>query len=69
MFFKFIFKRKKENFQKKIKYKFDINKWMDLTKEERLEIDSKEKDKTMRKKQALKKTIRDEYLKIKNKNL
>tara|TARA_Y100001968_G_scaffold177307_1_gene162443 strand:- start:1075 stop:1284 length:210 start_codon:yes stop_codon:yes gene_type:complete len=69
MFLKFIFKRKKENFQKKIKSKFDINNWMDLTKEERLEIDSKEKDKSMRKKQALKKTIRDEYLKIKKKNV
>ena len=69
MFFKFIFNRKKENFQKKVKYKFDINNWMDLTKEERLEIDSKEKDKSMRKKQALKKTIRDEYLKIKKKNV
>ena len=69
MFLKFIFKRKKENFQKKIKSKFDINNWMDLTKEERLEIDSREKDKSMRKKQALKKNIRDEYLKIKKKNL
>ena len=69
MFFKSIFKIKEKNFFDKIKNKFDINDWMDLTKEERLEIDSKEKDKSMRKKQALKKTIRDEYLKIKKKNV
>ena len=62
MFFKSIFKRKG-----KIKYKFDINKWMDLTKEERLEIDSQEKNDSMIKKKVLLKSIRDEYIKIKNK--
>ena len=40
---------------------------MDLTKEERLELDSKEKKESMRKKKALLKSIRDEYIKIKNK--
>jgi len=65
MFFKFIFKRKKKNLQKK--FKFEINNWMDLTKEERFEIDSKEKDESMRKKKALLKSIRDEYIKIKKK--
>ena len=65
MFFKSIFKRKGKKRQENIKYKFDINNWMDLTKEERLEIDSKEKDETMRKKQVLLKSIRDEYIKIK----
>ena len=65
MFFKSIFKRKKKNFQEK--FKFDINNWMNLTKEERLEIDSKEKDESMRKKKALLKSIRDEYIRIKNK--
>ena len=67
MFFKFILKKKKKNLQKKNKYKFDMNKWMDLTKEERLEIDSKEKYESMRKKKELLKSIRDEYIKIKKK--
>ena len=40
---------------------------MNLTKEERLEMDIKEKDEIMRKKKALLKSIRDEYIKIKNK--
>ena len=65
MFFKFIFKKKKKKLNGK--FRFDINNWMNLTKEERLEIDSKEKDETMRKKKALLKSIRDEYIKIKNK--
>ncbi len=65
MFLKFIFKRKKKKL--KDKFKFDINNWMSLTKEERLEIDSKEKDESMRRKKALLKTIRDEYIKIKKK--
>ena len=67
MFFKSIFRRKKKNIQEKIKYKFDINNWMDLTKEERFEIDSKEKDESMRNKNALLKSIREEYIKIKKK--
>ena len=67
MFFKSIFKRKKKKLQDNIKYKFDINNWMDLTKEERLEIDSKEKKESMRKKKALLRSIRDEYIKIKEK--
>tara|TARA_B100000965_G_scaffold381648_1_gene379282 strand:+ start:1106 stop:1312 length:207 start_codon:yes stop_codon:yes gene_type:complete len=67
MFFQSIFKRRKKIIQEKINYKFDINNWMDLTKEERLEIDSKEKKESMRKKKALLKSIRDEYIKIKNK--
>ncbi len=50
-----------------IKYKFDINYWMELSKEERLEMDYKDKDESMRKKKALLKSIRDEYIKIKNK--
>ena len=66
MFFRFIFRKKKKKSQEKYKYKFDINNWMDLTKEERLEIDSNEKDESMRKKKALLKSIRDEYIKIKN---
>tara|TARA_B100001250_G_C19217949_1_gene536565 strand:+ start:238 stop:444 length:207 start_codon:yes stop_codon:yes gene_type:complete len=65
MIFKSIFKRKKKEIQENIKYKFDINNWMDLTKEERLEIDSKEKNESMRRKKALLKSIRDEYIKIK----
>ena len=65
MFFKSIFKRKKKKLQEKIKYKFDINSWMDLSKADRLEIDSREKNESMRKKKALLKSIRDEYIKIK----
>ena len=67
MFFKSIFKRKGRKLEEKIKYKFDINKWMELTKEERLDIDYKEKHESMRKKKVLLKSIRDEYIKIKKK--
>ena len=67
MFFKSIFKRKEKKTNEKIKDKFDINKWMELTKEERLEIDSKEKNESMKKKKLLLKSIRDEYIKIKKK--
>ena len=65
MFFKSIFKRKKKNLHKE--FKFNMNNWMNLTKEERLKIDSQEKDKAMKKKKALLKSIRDEYIKIKKK--
>ena len=67
MFFKSIFQRKKKKLQEKIKSKSDINNWMELTKEERLEIDLKEKNESMRKSKALLKSIRDEYIKIKKK--
>ena len=43
-----------------------MNNWMNLTKEERLEIDSNEKNIIMRKKKALLKSIREEYIKMKN---
>tara|TARA_Y100001968_G_scaffold250180_1_gene235190 strand:+ start:205 stop:414 length:210 start_codon:yes stop_codon:yes gene_type:complete len=66
MFFKFIFKKKEKKPQEK--FQFDINNWMDLTKEERLEIDFKDKDELMKKKKALLKSIREEYIKIKKKN-
>ncbi len=65
MFLTSIFRRKKKKIQEKTKYKFDIKNWMDLTKEERLEIDTREKDESMRKKKALLKSIRNEYMKIK----
>ena len=68
MLFKFLFKKKKKKLQEQSNQKFDINNWMKLTKEERLEIDFNEKNKTMRKKKALLKLIREEYLKIKKKN-
>ena len=67
MFFNFFSKRKKQKPKKKFEQKFDINNWMNLTKEERLEIDFNEKSKIMRKKKALLKSIREEYFKIKNK--
>ena len=66
MFFKFIFNRKKK-FREKVR--FDINNWMDLTKEERYEIDSQENFESMRKKKALLKSIRDKYIKVKKKKL
>ena len=67
MIFKYIFRRNKKTNQERIKYKFDINSWMDLSKADRLEIDSREKNESMRNKKALLKSIRDEYMKIKNK--
>ena len=68
MLFKFLFKKKKKKLQEQSNQKFDMNNWMKLTKEERLEIDFNENNKTMRKKKALLKLIREEYLKIKKKN-
>ena len=65
MFSKFIFKRKKKKIKEK--FTFDINNWMNLSKDERMEIDFREKDESMKKKMALLKSIRDEYLKIKKK--
>ena len=65
MLFKFIFKKKKKKLQEQSDQKFDMNNWMNLTKEERLEIDFNEKNKIMRKKKALLKSIREEYRKIK----
>ena len=62
MFIKFIFKRKKKKLQEK--FKFDMNNWMNLTKEERYEMDSKEKDESMRRKKKLLKSIREEYIKM-----
>ena len=68
MFFKFIFKKKNKKPQKKNESKLDINNWMELTKEERLEMDLKDKDESMRNKKELLKSIRHEYMKIKRKN-
>ncbi len=66
MIFKFIFRRKKKKPQEKYQLKTDINNWMELSKEERLEIDFRDKDESMRKKKELLKSIREEYIKIKN---
>ena len=68
MLFKFLFKKKKK-IQEQSEQKFNMQNWMNLTKEERLEIDLKEKNEVMRKKKALLKSIREEYIKIKNKNV
>ena len=67
MLFKFIFKKKKKKLQEQSEQRFDMKNWMNLSKEERLEIDFKEKNKIMRRKKALLKSIREEYIKIKNK--
>ena len=69
MLFKFLFNKKKKRIQEQSEQKFDMNNWMNLTKEERLEIDFNEKNTIMRKKKALLKSIREEYIKIKNKNV
>ena len=65
MLFKFLFKKKKKKLQEQSGQKFDMNNWMNLTKEERLDIDFNEKNKIMRKKKALLKSIREDYIKIK----
>ena len=69
MLFKFLFKKKKKKLKEQSEQKFDMHNWMNLTKEERLEIDFNEKNAIMRKKKALLKSIREEYIKIKNKNI
>ena len=66
MLFKFLSKKKKKKLQEQSEQKFDINNWMNLTNEERLEIDFNEKNKTMKKKKALLKSIIEEYIKMKN---
>ena len=66
MLFKFLSKKKKIKLQEQSEQKFDMNNWMNLTKEERLEIDFNEKNTIMRKKKALLKLIREEYIKMKN---
>ena len=69
MLFKFLSKKKKKKLQEQSEQKFDMNNWMNLSKEERLEIDFNEKNAIMIKKKALLKSIREEYIKIKNKNV
>ena len=64
MLFKFLSKKKKKKLQEQSEQKFDMNNWMNLTKEERLEIDFNEKNKIMIKKKALLKSIREEYIKM-----
>ena len=64
MLFKFLFKKKKK-LNKQSEKTFDMKNWMNLTKEERLEIDFNEKNKMMRKKKLLLESIREEYIKIK----
>ena len=68
MFLKFLIKKKKKKLQEEYEPKLEIKNWMNLTKEERLEIDINEKNKIMRKKKKLLKSIREEYFKIKKKN-
>ena len=65
MLFKFLSKKKKKKLQEQSEQKFDMNNWMNLSKEERAIIDFNEKNKIMKKKKALLKSIREEYIKIK----
>ena len=67
MLLKFLFKNKTKKLQEQSEQKFEINNWMNLSKEERLEIDFNEKKKIMKRKRALLKSIREEYIKIKKK--
>ena len=67
MLFKFLFRKKKKKLKEQSEQKFDIYNWMNLTKEERLDIDFNEKNKIMKKKKALLKSIREEYIEIKKK--
>ena len=69
MLFKFLFKKKKKKLQEQSEQKFEMNNWMNLTKEERLELDFNEKNKIMRKNKALLKSIREEYMKIKKEKI
>ena len=61
MLFKFLFKKKKK-LKEQSEQKFEMDKWMNLTKAERFEIDFNEKNKTMIKKKALLNSIREEYI-------
>ncbi len=67
MFYKFILKKKNKRLEEQAEKKFEMKNWMNLTREERLELDFNEKNKTMIKKRALLKSIREEYIKIKKK--
>ena len=67
MIFKSIFRRNKKRIKDKLEQKFDMNSWMNLTKEERFAIDFEDKNELMKKKKALLKSIREEYIKIKKK--
>ena len=67
MFLKFLRKKKRKNSKVSTENKYDMKNWMDLTKQERFEIDSIEKEEKMRRKKALLRSIREDYIKIKNK--
>ena len=66
MFLKFLRKKKRKNSKVSTENKYDMKNWMDLTKQERVEIDSIEKEEKMRRKKALLRSIREDYIKIKN---
>ena len=66
MFIQSIF-RKSKKLKKRIESSLDLNDWMELTREERQKLDFQEKNDKMIKKKALLKSIREEYLKLKNK--
>tara|TARA_Y100001968_G_C19234308_1_gene656080 strand:- start:632 stop:838 length:207 start_codon:yes stop_codon:yes gene_type:complete len=65
MLFKYFFIKKKKKLPEQTDQKLNMNNWMNLTKEERLEIDFNEKKKIMVKNKALLKSIREEYIKMK----
>ncbi len=57
----------KKNLQRNRKLKYKFFDWMELTNEERRKIDSIDKRETLKRKNILLKSIREEYIKLKKK--
>ena len=57
----------KKNSQRNNKSKYKFNDWMELTNEERREMDFIDKKETMKRKKILLKSIREEYNNLKKK--
>ena len=66
VFFKYRFKLR-NNLKRNTKLKYKFIDWMELTNEERREMDSIDKRETLKRKKVLLKSIREEYKKLKKK--
>ena len=66
VFFKFRLKRN-INSQRNNKLKYKFTEWMELSNDERREMDFIDKRETLKRKKILLKSIREEYKKLKNK--
>ena len=64
MILNLLFKKNKKSHEN-VKSKLRFKDWMKLTKDERLQEDLKEKKERLRKKKALLKSIREEYIRLK----